>query len=1078
MKLEKGIDVLKSRSRGAESAFICSYLINPLALKRALGRTFAYDALLLYSSEKTVDLDRSIKTRKFLDASSIPLLGHAFHSKLYLFEHNTRNGSELDLIVASFNATSAGLNQNLEFWVEAKAQVDLAGFGAKNLVELVLDPRVDVDAISWSEFCLEETQQLVVTPALEVLWRLARNGVGLAPGKPKCIPDLTIAEGSYQNYNSILVHTLGNNSLSKAMEIMIREAAEKSDNVTIRVVSPYHNIQGLKYLCEKCINIVGDREISVNVEVLTVFPPDFPEKFGDPKKQVFARIRDIVALSSEHERVKFCLKLWKKEMQFSVRDIDQTTDESNVRNVFLHAKAILVRSKKRCQCLIGSPNITDAAIGNGPGLNFETAVWERRDVIATRLWKDLNSLFEISSEVVAEDYSVLKTWSDFFSSGQYKAKTIISGSRDAIGHHLKFLIKKDTEVFPLSIHEELPVYYDEIDHTRFLVASKAGAPKMNSKARVFFIPSKLEKTAETQREFANGELSTGLLLDRTKPDTISIRVDIESKLIEEYTVNVKEKGSRIEVISHNILIWDPVNEEATLMVETQNGPVEISCTIDESSMYAEKPSHTITNQKALLRIYSKSEVNCNSFGYFKIRYRKRKPRFEAKLACVTPFPFSVYFKELANPLSARILPHSISISLSTKDNGDIATIPIATRMLSSYPFIQSFLMCFAKCGRTDLREMQIEVRFEDEHDGYYDFVLPAQRVGYSQIGEKEIAIYLPEEMTKEIFLASSFAKEKLIPKPDKDGFSHFVIPAISFLCDRDDNRLWILEDFITKFRSILKSQNISCFPARGSIVDSAPISLELSSLDIPKRLRKICKSALLRWWVRRWSRGRGADKSHRFILPITFELLPSEIENGRQAFDTGKGPFEGYLDIELHYLMEGGYDILHRRETFKVIKTENFMGSIEKKILNYLKDKRQLISALVQLFHSVVAAEMPFDIFKNAIKGDESALLALREKYEYSPLVSDGFPLFDCRFEKYHQLIEETLKPMLESVFETFSADPKLPRIPKDVLVEFLREKVRKLIISVLIDQGLQNELKIAPAKLFEKIDPKWKLYF
>jgi len=1076
MKLEKGIDVLKSRSKAASSAFISSYIINPLALKGALGKSFPYDALLLYSGEKTVDLDRSIKTSKFMDASSIPLLGHAFHSKLYLFEHSIRDRSELNLIVASFNATSAGLNQNLEFWVEAKAQVDLTGFGVRNLVELVLHPCFDVDAISWSEFCFEEKKQLVVAPALEVLWRLARNGVGLAPGKPRCIPDLTIAENRYQNYDSIFVHTLGNNSLSTAIEIMIREATERGDKVKIRIVSPYHNIQGLKYLREKCIKAIGKRNVSVNIEVLTVFPPDFPDKFGDPKKQPFALIKGIIALSSEDRRINFSFKLWKKETLFPVTEFDQTMDESYVQNVFLHAKAILVRSGEKCQCLIGSPNITDKAIGKGPGLNFETAVWERRDTIATRLWKELGSLFETCSETETEDYMVFKAWSDFFNSGQYRSKTIVTGSRDAIGQHLEFLIQKDAEVLPLSIHEELPVYYDEVDNAKLLVILKAGAPKIASKARVYFTPNEVEKTVEAQAKFANGKLSTAILLDPAEPDTISIRVDVESKLVEEYIVDIKEKRSRIEVISHNVSEWDQTNEEAALMVDTQNGPVEIPCAIEGSSLYSEKSLHAITSQKAFLRIYSKFALSCNSFGYFRIRYRKREPKFEAKLACITPFPFSVHFKELKNPFSARIIPHSISISLLAEDNEDIKAIPIAIRTLSSYPCIQSFLMYFSQCPR-DLREMQINVRFEDEHEGYYDFVLPAQRVGFSQIGEKEINIYLPEEMGKEVFLASFSANERLVPKSKKEEFNHFAIPAISIFCDRNNNRLLILEDFITKFYSILENQTLHCFPDSECIVDSAPIRLELSSLDIPENLTKMCKNVLLRWCVRHWGQGRGADKIQHFMLTIRFELLPSEIEDVRKTFDMSKEPFEGYLDVELHCKMEGGYDILCKKETFRVIQTEKFVKSIEEKILNFLKDKGQLISALLHLFHSSIAVELPFDVFKDAAKGEESALFELRERYEYSPIVSGGFPLFSFRIDKYDQLVGGTLKLILENLFGTFSTNPKLPRIPEALLDKFLNEKISRLISSELIDQGLRDDLKIAPARLFEKIDPEWKFY-
>lgn len=76
--------------------------------------------------------------------------------------------------------------------------------------------------------------------------------------------------------------------------------------------------------------------------------------------------------------MKFLVRFWKKESRFLLMELDQTAEESMeetyVQNIFLHAKAILVKSRESCQCLIGSPNITDAAIGKGPSLNFESAV--------------------------------------------------------------------------------------------------------------------------------------------------------------------------------------------------------------------------------------------------------------------------------------------------------------------------------------------------------------------------------------------------------------------------------------------------------------------------------------------------------------------------------------------------------------------------------------------------------------------------------------------------------------------------------------------------------------------------------
>ena len=1072
--LKKGIDLLKSLSKGAKSALICSYIINPIILKDVLGKQFRYDNLILFSGEKSIELDRAVKARKFFDSSSIPLMGHSFHSKLYLFERGNEPKRQLNVVIASFNMTSAGLSQNLEFWSEASAKLNLEKFGVNNVVELILDSRINIDAITWDELCFEEKRQLVVTPALEVLWRLARNGVGLAPGKNRCISDIVLSDNKFQNYDAILVHTLGNNSLSKALEIMIREAAEVSNQVTIRIVSPYHNMDGLKYLHKKCLRIIQNSDTKVKIELLTVFPPDFADKFADPKKQPFASLEDIAKLSSEDKRITFCLKLWKKETKIHIGDIDEATYK-DAQNIFLHGKAILVKSGQRCQFLLGSPNITDAAIGKGPDLNFETAVWERRNDVALQLWNDLNLLFEICSSANEEDYRILKTWSSLFGSSQDKPQIYVIGPRDAIGQYLDFFIEKNGEKQALSVHGETPVYFDEIEKSKLLVALKTGAPKISEDAHVYFIPSEFEKTKDVKVQFTTGKLTSNILVDTQKPDIISIRVDVESNLIEEYKVKIKEKGNRIEVISGHLPLLGQKDEEASLLIKTEQGPIEVKCSVNRGTIWVQRKQSKIVSKDASLRIYSKSTVNCYSFGYFRIRYRKREPEFEAKLAYVSPFPFSIYFKELKNPIAARILPNSVDVFLLTKEYDEIPAEIIATKLNSINPFCQSFILCLPfPC---EFAEIRIQISFEDEHEGYYSFISPPLRIGYAEIADRETAIYVPDDMAKEAIFISLGNRQKLISTSSKDGYSKFLIPSSLIFCDRDDTSLIIQEDFLTKFHSKLKSQKLICSPDRNYIVSSAPLTLVLSSLDIAKDLQKMCKNITLSWEVRRFGLGKGPNKRHPFILPAKFELLPEEIESVRKTFDMSTGSFEGYLDIELLFEMEGGYVLKSRKETFRILSSKSFVESIKDKIWLLLKEKEKLVSNLLRLFYQALDLNIPFDIFKNAVKCDPEALFRLTYSYDYSYLIQGGFPIFYIKFEKYNQLIEETANMMLENLFVTLSTEHNLPKIPKDVLIELIGEKVKQLVETSIADRSPRGELMITPAKLLQRIDTMWKSY-
>jgi hypothetical protein len=332
-------------------------------------------------------------------------------------------------------------------------------------------------------------------------------------------------------------------------------------------------------------------------------------------------------------------------------------------------------------------------------------------------------------------------------------------------------------------------------------------------------------------------------------------------------------------------------------------------------------------------------------------------------------------------------------------------------------------------------------------------------------------------MAKETVFVSLDTKQRLTPKASKENYSQFLIPSIPIFCDRDDTSLLIQKDFLTEFHSRLESQELMCSPDRTCIVSSAPINLTLPSLNITKDLQKMCKNVTLSWWVRHFGLGRGPDKRQSFTIPAKFVLLPAEIESVRRTFDTSVGSFEGYLDVELLFEMENGYALKRRKETFRIVSTEKFVESIKDKIWLFLKEKKKLVVDLLHLFHWALDSNLPFDVFQSAVKGESDALFKLTYWYDYSHLMSDGFPVFHIKFEKYNQLIQETSKMVLENLFMTFSTEYKLPKIPKDVLIELMDKKTRQLVESNLVDRSPRGELMIAPARLLKRIDTMWKSY-
>lgn len=573
-----------------------------------------------------------------------------------------------------------------------------------------------------------------------------------------------------------------------------------------------------------------------------------------------------------------------------------------------------------------------------------------------------------------------------------------------------------------------------------------------------------------------GELALDLPVDRSKPDTVSIRVDIESNLIEEHKVTIRENRDKIEIVSLGIPLLDEVDEDAFLIFETENGLQEVKCEFSGGAFCAKNAVGKVISKNALLRLYSRSNANPNSFGYFRMRCRKREPKFETRLTAINPFPISVCFKEVANPLAAKIIPESVYVSLLTKQYAEIPIDLVATRRISWYPYIQSYVMSMPKSAKHD--EIRLEVRFEDEHEGYYDLILPSNKVGFAQSDSINTSLYIPKEMGLSLTLVTSQASEKVAPTAEEGEYSRFDVPSLPFFCDSVDNDVWIVVDFLSEFRSLLEKQGLSWVPNRACIVSDSPITGKLSLVHIPKDLGKMCNNIVLHWWIRRWRTGRGPDKRQSFGENVRFEFPPAELEEIRKTFDMCPSPFEGYLDTELHYEMPGGYDLRGYKETLRIISSQIFLGGIKEKIWTMLSCKEKLKRDLMLIFHSFFNPEISFEIFQRAASGDEGGIRSLIDIYKYSPLVSHGFPQFDIKYEDYTLLVEEVSKLIVESLYATFAEEEGLPKIPRDTFFGFMQEKVKCLVAPVLVSIDTRNRTRIAPAKLLEKIDKGWKLLF
>jgi HKD family nuclease len=1067
LKYEKALDLIKTLSEGSKSAIVSSFLLNANTLRDVLGKNFPYSSLIIMAGQKSLELE-GLKSRRLIDHSSIPLMGRVFHSKIYLFE---KSSGLINLVIGSFNATSSGMSQNLEFWSKSQAKINLEGYAAQNIVDLILSKRASVDAISWGDFCLEEEKQFVVSPTIDVLWRLVRNSSSLAPGESRCLSDIVLKKGKFRNYDSILVHTLGNNSLSKALSLMIKDAVNGDSHVVIRVISPYHNIQGIKYLHKICLDAIKKSSTKVEIELLTVFPPDFSDKFSDPKKQPFASLNEIEKMDLTDERITVKLKIWKSETKVDLSELSEQLT-SYAQNIFLHGKAIFVKSEDFCSFLLGSPNLTDAAFGSGPNVNFEVAVWVRNKESATKAWANFDPIFQACREADENDFKAFESWKIQFKKDQERLDIDVIGSQDAIRRFLSVSLKKNEFYQPLEPNEDTCVYFDELSLTSLRLELKTGCPKIDQNVRVSFTPSSLESTQITNLEFKKGLLCSPLLVDGTRPDSYFLRIDIQSNLIEERRIKVKIRERTIDALTVNMLLFDQDSVESFLIVETLNGPVELKCLVSEENLRVNKPKGFISNDHAFLRIYSKIEKTNNAFGYYIVRCRKREPRAIVRMSAIRPYPFSVYFEEITNALAARILPNSISISFLTSDSVEVPVSVVSIKIISTFPCIRNVLLLPSSF---DYDEVSLVVSYTDEHSGSYRENIQ-QSIGFINENGRQLMVFVPKDMAKKFLFGTFDQMENIAPEETSNDYYRLQLPKLPNFSECDRDSISFFCDPLLDFYKVLSSADLELFPKPKLMVTSAQITIRRSLTGLRDNIKSRCSRTFLSWSLRSFGQEEKGKNKEQPINSVTeFQLTPLDLSGLYQKMNYSTSEWTGFLDFYFWHVFAGQYFLRSEKENVFLQSSQAFLNNIYNTLWKTIQSKVSLFSELCRLFHSFVDLSAPYLIFAKTVYGEEVALFQLREVYDFSPVISgDGFVEFRIKNKSRDALLNAACQIIMDRLYCEFRTDTEFPKIPKEIISNYLQNKITLLLEALLIIHGKDDQIRISPGRLFNAVDHNW----
>ena len=422
------IEELRSLSRDSEYAVVVSFIAQrdliegALSLSKLLGQKmlliaenaedflYPYDPpfdVIVKEKISSIDPDRNLHAKIFL-------FGRRLSPKLHI----------LRCLVGSPNATISGCCRNVEFWATSEAHMDFSKSPEKSLLGLFKNDNIDPSLIPLAKLCKHKENDMVLPPLVDLLWRLVRNSrgfdAGLDPGKSECLADRLVDSNQFR---AIFVHTLGDNSLWKAVKSIVHSAIETADeNCVLEIVSPYHNWRGLANLLTICRESLKRYNQSVRIQLLTAFPPHFPNMYLTEES-----FEDLDRMKPKDKRIEFNYRVWTKSSEIEVSKLLNDESLQDLSRVFLHGKVLIASNDKgECQALLGSSNITGAAITHDPKVNLECGIWEKDTSRAENLRRAVRILWESArvldrklreqlndwQETLSEDVGSLSGWNE------------------------------------------------------------------------------------------------------------------------------------------------------------------------------------------------------------------------------------------------------------------------------------------------------------------------------------------------------------------------------------------------------------------------------------------------------------------------------------------------------------------------------------------------------------------------------------------------------------------------------------------------------------------------------------------
>jgi len=616
------------------------------------------------------------------------------HAKIFLFGKSISSGKYLlQCLIGSCNATIPGFCRNVEFLATTEGILDLSELEPKSFIEIMMDKTVDLKLIDLQRICKDTTSDQVLAPLLDLLWRLIIDSrgrdSGLESGKSRCLSDKLVKESS-QLPNAIFVHTLGENSLVKAIKGAIKSVIMRSKKHTsMFLVFPYHSWFGFKLIIDSCKEAIGSEDKRVEIRVLTTFPPDFETKYLSSDA-----FTSFEMLKTKDPRLKISYRFWTKFCQLKISEI-VGEEFKNISGVFLHGKAIALRNDNAwAHAIIGSANLTKSAVSNEPKVNLEVAIWERNCSTAKDVWDDIEYLWNHGMEFSEPMKQRLDEWQKKREENIKPSGFWIEGS-DAIKQYVKTKLIKNDRHSSVRI-----IYLDEIGKTHIRIRLSAQAPKIDlHEIKCVFLPN-LDTKNRYETKITLGK-SGGLIrfsCRKRNPKRVFYQIVVPTKFEKEAVVKIKQKKTNgLYKLTIRSLPFNQERYKAKLLLKTSGGWREYDAKPEDQRNLVAKISERPVKDVGKLRLYS-NDTRERPLSWNSVTFLKRRPELALEKNCVCPGAVCFILKETSDTKSAKLLPDTVGVAVTPEQQAETELCPLVhvVNEASKSPYIAQHYLGFEK----------------------------------------------------------------------------------------------------------------------------------------------------------------------------------------------------------------------------------------------------------------------------------------------------------------------------------------------------------------------------------------------